>query len=146
MTSSSRPGVDVDARAPQDAAEDQQVVEEVRHRLTDPFTRAVHVAPIARSSSSAARLSAERLEIVLRLQHDAERVLDRVRIERVAVERDERRSPSRWSPTRRAPCSRSAARSSCTIAVTCSASRADASGTRSRTIASSFSKDGYSIH
>ena len=42
------------------------------------------------------------------------------------------RPPSRSSPTRPAPCRAPRARSSCTIAVTCSASRADASGTRWR--------------
>ena len=86
------PGMDVDARAPQDAAEDQQVIEETGHRpsLVSRPRRASRDRAIEQLRRPA---SAERLQIFLRFQHDAERFFDRVRIERVPVERDERGHP-----------------------------------------------------
>ena len=89
-----------------------------------------------------AAAAAQRLEIFLGFQDDAERVVDRVG-DRASRDRAPRaRPPSRWSRTRPAPCTDRRTCSSCAIAVTRSASSTGASGTRSRTMASSFSNDG----
>ena len=76
-------------------------------------------------------LAANGVDVVLGLEHDAERLLDGRRVERLAIERDQRRDPvQRLGDARNLYSSRP--RRSCTIAVTCSASRAGACGTRSR--------------
>ena len=48
--------------------------------------------------------AAKRLEVFLRLQHDAERLVDGVGVERLRGRARPARPPSRWSRTRRAPC------------------------------------------
>jgi hypothetical protein len=86
------PWMDVNAGAPQDAAEDQQVIEEAGHR--SGLVSRPRCAARDRAIEQLRRpASAECLQIFLRLQHDTEGFVDRVRIERVPVERDERGHP-----------------------------------------------------
>src|SRR6185503_15663193 len=76
-------------------------------------------------------------EILPRFQDDPQGLVDRFGIERLTIAVTQ----SMVSETP-GTLYKSARRSSWTIAVTCSASRADASGARARTIASSLSKGG----
>ena len=84
------PGMDIDACAPQEAAEDQQIVEKTGHpELTyaASYSRDRPIEELGRARS------AKRFQIFFRFQHDAERFVDHSRIERVPVERDERGHP-----------------------------------------------------
>ena len=63
-----------------------------RHLRSTDYARAGRLTS-ARSSSSAARGSAQRRHILLRLQHDAERLVNRVGVQDVPVESDERGHP-----------------------------------------------------
>ena len=82
----------------------------------------------------------------LRLECDTERRFDDVRVQGILVERSQGRAPSRVVSETPGTLYSSIDRSPCTSAVTWFARLAQASGTRARTMASSFSKDGYSIH
>ena len=138
-------GMDVDARAPQDAAEDQQVIEETGHRR-GCITPAMRSARCARSSSSAARAprSASRSSFAFSTTPSVSSIA--VGIERVPVERDERGHPVDGlghAGHLVEVCALAAPAPSPSPA---RPARAGASGARSRTMASSFSNDGYSIH
>ncbi len=85
-------GVDIDARAPQDPAEHQQVDDNSGFGALS-ITPAMGSVASARSSISAACAAADGDEILSRLQHDPERFVDGVRIERVPIERDKRGDP-----------------------------------------------------
>ena len=87
-------------------------------------------------------LAAHGVEIVLRLQDDAERLTRRSRRRANRVRARSAPPPSRASRTRRGPCRAVRAAVPGPAAVTCAASRAGAWGTRALTIASSFSNDG----
>ena len=126
--------VHVEAGGAQHAAEQQHVAGEAR--------AVAHVA-VARAGQRAAEhrldpLAAHRLDVFLVLEQDPERLLDRGRVELVCdSSATSAATQSSVSDTPAALYS-SAVRSSCTNAVTCSASRAGTSGTLAATIRSSF--------
>ena len=136
--------MDVDARAPQEAAEDQQVSR--RRDIGAAFHARDALRAMARSSSSIARRPAERSEIFLRLEHDAERFVDRLGIERVPVERDERGHPVDGLGHAGLLVQVRGAQLLHHRGHLLGKLRRRVRDACSRTMASSFSNDGYSIH
>src|SRR5687768_4091072 len=135
------PRLDVYPGSTQQAAEGEQVVEKKRHVAR--YAREP-VRESARSSSSAARpRTASRSSFAFKTTPSVCSIASASSaFLSSAASADTQSSVSDTPGT----LSRSSRRSSCTTDVTWAASADDACGARSRTIASSFSNGGYSIH